>query len=632
MATRREMKPFVFPLVFALAVLISALIFYLGFRYDNKYTASRHYAENGVTYVDMQKYAAEPFLYLLDGWEFYGGRLLEPEEITGQTPDTTLYIGQYGGFDLGDPEAPRHGEATYRMTVMLDDIPRQYALELPEVFTDWRLYVNGELRQSVGFREAVPSPPEPWMLTFEASGTVELVVQVRDQNGLYSGMVYPPAFGSPQRVGKALAQRLAIHIGACAAALFIGLLCLAVGMGTRFRLPYGGLAALCLCFCLCAGYPVFQALGLRSGWPVLERLGTYGMYLCILWMHGRFCRVPKTLRRFACGIGGFVCVSVLWLPLFPAGRAGVYFAYGAALEWYKWLVAAYLLASGIRASLMGSDAPKALLCGYGVFASALVIDRLFPLYEPILLGWPVELAGFVLLLIVTGILWRDTVHTYQESAALRHQKTLDDAQLEIQREYAALQKQYLTRTERLLHETRNHLTVLRHYGVDDGSDRLVRYIDNLLEQSGVTPEYYTANSLLNALLTVQLHRAKELDVFAELELDDLPEQLPIADGDLAAIVMNLLDNALDACAGIPEPAERWLYLAMGQEKDCLVLRCKNAVGEETAKTQRGISHGHGNLILRETAARYGGVMEWEQSDDSYVVTVTLPDRRMAPAK
>ena len=53
---------------------------------------------------------------------------------------------------------------------------------------------------------------------------------------------------------------------------------------------------------------------------------------------------------------------------------------------------------------------------------------MIPLYEPILLGWPIELAGFVIMLAVTGIFWRDAVHAFRESVRLRTERNvLEDA-------------------------------------------------------------------------------------------------------------------------------------------------------------------------------------------------------------
>lgn len=164
---------------------------WLCWRYDNKYTRPRPESNMGVTRLDMDWYDADPFFYLIDGWSFYQDKLLTPAQISDHTPDAYLYVGRYGGFDLGNPEADPHGQGTYRTVLLLDGAPRRFALELVPVFSRWRLWVNGELIQSVGMGDDDVPVPARTMAVFEAADRVEIVVQAADEAGYYSGMVYP---------------------------------------------------------------------------------------------------------------------------------------------------------------------------------------------------------------------------------------------------------------------------------------------------------------------------------------------------------------------------------------------------------------------------------------------------------
>ena len=73
--------------------------------------------------------------------------------------------------------------------------------------------------------EENPPAPADSLAVFSASGGIEIVAQVWDDGHFYSGMVYPPAFGSPQAVGRVAALRLLLHGAACALALLTALLC-----------------------------------------------------------------------------------------------------------------------------------------------------------------------------------------------------------------------------------------------------------------------------------------------------------------------------------------------------------------------------------------------------------------------
>ena len=64
-------------LVCALAVAMWLIVY----SYDNKYTAQGPKAFGGVLMLDNQKLADYPRIFLTDGWEFYGGRLLSPDDF-----------------------------------------------------------------------------------------------------------------------------------------------------------------------------------------------------------------------------------------------------------------------------------------------------------------------------------------------------------------------------------------------------------------------------------------------------------------------------------------------------------------------------------------------------------------------
>ena len=83
-------------------------------------------------------------IFLIDGWEYYSGRLLSPEDFSSMPPipDEYLFIGHYGGFEAGSKNGSPHGSASYRLDIRIPEDDRSYALELPEIFSSYRLYIN----------------------------------------------------------------------------------------------------------------------------------------------------------------------------------------------------------------------------------------------------------------------------------------------------------------------------------------------------------------------------------------------------------------------------------------------------------------------------------------------------------
>jgi len=598
-------------------------LFYTGWKYDNKYTTPGYNAQMGVTRLDTTENERSTFLYLVDGWAFYDG-FYTPEELTagGVTPEAYFYIGRYGGFDLGDANTPRHGAGTYRMTVMTgNDNPQEYALELTEVFSRWNLWVNGDLKQSVGIEAALATSYANSIITFTAEDKIEIVVAVKSVPGdLYSGMVYPPAFGSPEAVLRQAALRLAVHSCASAVAVLLGLMCLLTWAGLRFSRPYVGMILLCLCFATYTAWPLFHALELRvAGWSLAERLCYYGMILFIFHLQGRLAGIPKHVYFPACGVALVVCLLVLSQPLLPMIRAGSYYRFGSFLELWKWLAALYLIVATVWALRRHRAGAGLLLAGFTVFAASLLSDRLWPMYEPIIFGWPQEIAGFILMLVFMAALAMDTVRVYRESQIATEQKKLSDAELESNRRYAALQQEYVTQSEKHLHETKGRYLMLRHYAEEGQQQQLLDELNRQLIDSSIASPRYSDNALLDAILHEWFSEADGAGVYVEYQLTDIPAKLPVEDTELTSLVTNILSNALRA-AGDAE-REKWLHITINWAGGVFTLHCANSKGRAMLPTKPG--HGHGLSILRDIVERYNGRMETDDLGDSFEIHIRL---------
>lgn len=626
MTARKSRLPFALTLLLVVALTAAACL--LCYQYDNKYTRPRPQAEAGLIRLDMDWYDAHPFFYLVDGWAFYQGKLLSPDEIASHTPDAHFYLGRYGGFDLGDPSADPHGQGTYRIVIQTDGKPRTYALELTEIFSHWRLWINGTLVQSVGMGDRDAPAPENEMTVFTAADEIEIICAVRDESGFYSGMTSPPALGSPERVGETAALRLLTHVFACAVAFAIGLLCALGALRDRLSRPAWALAFLCLCFGLTTFWPVFQVFGLRApAWGVAERLTYYLMFLSLLWMQGRTCPLPRRITWPAYAVGVSMCALTLVQPLLSVHTAWPLVVISGLLTAYKWFVALWLLLTSAWALARGLRYSRALTVGACLLATAMVMDRLLPVHEPVTLGWFPEMAGGALVLVAAGIVWYDTVRLYRESAALRARQQLHEVQLAAHAAQDKLQREYVRATRARLHESRSRLTLIRHYLNTGAFDKLSDYLNSLEPSVGTAfAGDYTGHGLIDAILSIQLSRAQEQGVYVELDAAPLPEALPVSDDDMTALLMNMLDNALEACARLPADGEKWMSLSVLPDGTYLAFTCRNAAPPPadgpTSKPDKR-AHGFGLRRIHAVAEKYGGTAAVEWEEDSFSITIKL---------
>lgn len=145
----------------------------------------------------------------------------------------------------------------------MPETPAQYGLELPEIYSAYRLYLNGNLELQVGEPDLKHYQPRTQnrMVTFTGSGLTTILLAVRDDSHFYSGLVYPPALGTPLavnlsrglRLGLAVCVTLCGVLGAALAALFrcadapqnallFALLCLAGSLFTAYPILHSAAA------------------------------------------------------------------------------------------------------------------------------------------------------------------------------------------------------------------------------------------------------------------------------------------------------------------------------------------------------------------------------------------------------
>lgn len=420
-----DYKKVQFPVILAVAVILFLILFQFSYFYDNKYTHMGPAAKMGMVSFDIEEYDSTPFIYLIDGWEYYAGKLHTPETIRYDTPDQYTYIGRYAGFDMGDPEKSPYGCATYRLNIFIGKEAKTYALELPQIYTDWKLYINGELKASGGKKNEKYKliSSENDRIVFQSADKVEIIVAVSSKTGLYSGFTYPPAFGSVKGVSDLLNERLLIHIVAASMAVFTGILFLCIGFGCHHQRPYQILFCNCICFAVAVSYPMVQTFQLNGTvFSSIERFCYYGMFFMFILLQANILKLSKKFYICMAAFGCVVLLTICLEPFIMIYRAEVKYRYGYFLTLYKLTTAAWLLITSIFAIRQVKTGAKPLLAGACIFSAALIMDRAFPLFEPMRGGWPVETAGFAYICIAAGILWWDTMKTYKEKLILETEK------------------------------------------------------------------------------------------------------------------------------------------------------------------------------------------------------------------
>lgn len=628
--------------VFAAACLLCGV----AYRLDNKYTAPGPQPRAGVLTLSDADAGAHPLLFLVRDWAIYRGRLLEPADFAGGSvpaPDEYTFIGQYAGLEgslrSGGPARSPHGSATYRLVIDLPDETRSYTLETPEIFSAYRLYIDGREVAGMGDPDPAHYRAETGIasVTVQAAGRMEILFAVSDFSHFYSGMVYPPAFGTPAAVSGLLTLRVALRAMVCAVALCVGVLYLLTGlMSGRWGREEGRLSflygALCLCFAVYASHPAVRTLlpgGM--GFYAVEGLSYSLMLLLVVLIGDHLFRRGGPTAALVCAFGVFMCVFALFAALLPGDSLRLMLAFSRLYGVYLVVCAAYVTFLAARAVWFGAAHFGFMLAGLVAFDASLLMDRLLPMFEPVRFGWFPELAGALLVALTGVVLSSEVAHELRLRHAMKARFESMSRLLNMQQTcYSViLEKEEEARAAR--HDLRHHLAVIRALAAEGDAAKLARFLDEYgvreRETASVSFCRHQVTDMLLRMYTALAERQETAFVVSA----SLDEPSPADDVELCAILSNILENALEASARI-EPAQRCVQVRIGRSMGRLALLVDNRFdgafrveeGRVWSSKQSG-REGVGLASVRASAARFGGSADfWADAEGWFHSEVLLP--------
>lgn len=184
----------------------------------------------------------------------------------------------------------------------------------------------------------------------------------------------------------------------------------------------------------------------------------------------------------------------------------------------------------------------------------------------------------------------------------------------------------------LRHDLRHHVTALQGLCREGDMEEMQRYLESLAQRPELNRSGgYTVHPAVDAVLTAMLARGAEAGVRTETRVE-LPPALPIPNSDLCPLLMNLLENALEANEKAPEGAEKWLRVTMHIRGEYLYVGVENArFGLVDFDPEEGLYrstkadalHGMGLKSARATARRYHSELVLKAGEDTFSASTAL---------
>ena len=140
----------------------------------------------------------------------------------------------------------------------------------------------------------------------------------------------------------------------------------------------------------------------------------------------------------------------------------------------------------------------------------------------------------------------------------------------------------------------------------------------------------SGNRLVDDIVNLELSRATAAGVDVDSRIA-VPPELPVEEIDLASVIMNLMDNAIEACADVPA-RRKCVQLALIADQGSLIVNVSNPAAQaptvvedgrlRTTKTDADL-HGYGTGIVCKIAEKYDGVADFSYTDGVFTAKVML---------
>lgn len=177
------------------------------------------------------------------------------------------------------------------------------------------------------------------------------------------------------------------------------------------------------------------------------------------------------------------------------------------------------------------------------------------------------------------------------------------------------------------HDMKQHLTVISGQLSENKVDECKSYINTLfpnIDRFGNTIK--SDNKVLDYLINSKLCNMKDAQIVVSGSVGDLSD---IRDIDLACLIGNILDNAIEAVAGLERKKIELLFMKQNSNR---IIICKNSIAKSVLAENKnlhstktgGNSHGYGHIIINKIVEDYNGMVDYFEEDGMFGVQVILP--------
>lgn len=178
------------------------------------------------------------------------------------------------------------------------------------------------------------------------------------------------------------------------------------------------------------------------------------------------------------------------------------------------------------------------------------------------------------------------------------------------------------------HDIKNHFVVIRGYLQNEDMPACEEYIEHIMPSvESMGNLIRSNNSVLDYLINSKLSGLKETQIIISGVVGNLDD---IEDTDLASVIGNVLDNAVEAQKTVTGTKRIELLFRVKNENRVII--CKNTVSESVLQNNQELrstkgnreDHGLGHKIVETILQKYDGWVDYFENDGMFGVQIMLP--------
>lgn len=220
-----------------------------------------------------------------------------------------------------------------------------------------------------------------------------------------------------------------------------------------------------------------------------------------------------------------------------------------------------------------------------------------------------------------------------ENVELQKESAVFEQQLELMEKHSAEREKENRNVKLVQHDLKNHLNYLREVAKNNNYEKMIKYIDNLLDENLV--ELYSnsrsGNLVIDSLINYRCNNIQKLGIKLQTNiLIPCTFSGRIREKDLCIILGNAIDNAIEA-ASLCEK-NKFINIAMIYKKDIISIVIQNSYlnnikrdfnGNLLTNKKNPANHGLGLSSIRKAIEGYNGEMIIEDKNQIFRLTILL---------